>query len=259
MNSPPKKKTPATAAVRNQRPAAAPPVYRPCPTPVVLQRKTTLPGRLPHATPPDARRTPVAPPVYRPQSVPKVMQAKVAVVQPRSSSGTRVSTQIKISAPSVRAFTPLVPVNQKWPGVSRTIQRAAEEEFKPAEASEQAIAELVAADLAEVEAPPPPGGAAAMPAHDEKKDRKTKASEEMVWSDATLISKPSRKHILEELTAGDITATTKVSVVRLTVAEAARSAIQAHVKANGWKSGPGIKIEWVDADSCYKITYLGNE
>ncbi|MDQ3742879.1 MAG: hypothetical protein M3444_00565 [Acidobacteriota bacterium] len=46
-----------------------PPVYRPQPTPKVLQ---------PKAAAPQAGKTPAAPPVYRPQPVPKVLQAKMA-------------------------------------------------------------------------------------------------------------------------------------------------------------------------------------
>lgn len=51
----------------------APPVYRPQPTPKVLQRKAAGPQQKP-TTPPN--QPPVFPPVYRPQSAPGVLQAK---------------------------------------------------------------------------------------------------------------------------------------------------------------------------------------
>jgi hypothetical protein len=54
-----------------QRQPVAPPVYRPQPTPRVLQQKAlTLPGASQN------RRAPAVPPVYRPQPTPKVLQAK---------------------------------------------------------------------------------------------------------------------------------------------------------------------------------------
>ncbi len=52
----------------------APPVYRPQPTPKVLQTKNALPPT-PHR--PQPPRQPVAPPVYRPQSSPKVLLPKM--------------------------------------------------------------------------------------------------------------------------------------------------------------------------------------
>ncbi len=59
------------AAAQQARPTA-PPVYRPQPTPKVLQRKSAA------VTPPAnaAQRTPAAPPVYRPQAPPRVLQTK---------------------------------------------------------------------------------------------------------------------------------------------------------------------------------------
>lgn len=81
--------TRATAAPNAPRATtpAAPPVYRPQPTPAVLQRKEP-PGRPPlranQTTTPaaaNAARRPAAPPVYRPQPAPKVLQAKPALPQ----------------------------------------------------------------------------------------------------------------------------------------------------------------------------------
>jgi hypothetical protein len=60
--------------VTASRGPVAPPVYRPQPTPKVLQTKAakTQPERGIQT-----QRTPVAPPVYRPQSTPKSLQAKM--------------------------------------------------------------------------------------------------------------------------------------------------------------------------------------
>jgi hypothetical protein len=56
-----------------RKPAAAPPAYRPQPTPKVLQRKlATTPQTI------AGQRAPVAPPVYRPQSAPRCLQLKTA-------------------------------------------------------------------------------------------------------------------------------------------------------------------------------------
>ena len=63
-----------------KRPPAAPPVYRPQPVPKVLQRKATAQPRLSPSTQPN--RLPVAPPAYRPQPVPRVLQRKVAQGRP---------------------------------------------------------------------------------------------------------------------------------------------------------------------------------
>ena len=60
---------------------AAPPVYRPQPVPVVLQRKEPI-GRPPSPGAGSKVSTrPAAPPVYRPQPTPKVLQAKSALPQ----------------------------------------------------------------------------------------------------------------------------------------------------------------------------------
>jgi hypothetical protein len=63
---------PRLTSQSNHRPVA-PPVYRPQPTPLVLQRKGALVGQPPAAA---AKLPPPAPPVYRPQPVPKVLQTK---------------------------------------------------------------------------------------------------------------------------------------------------------------------------------------
>jgi hypothetical protein len=78
----PKSATPTKAAGM----PAAPPVYRPQPTPKVLQRKAAL-----VQTPSGvlAKRAPVAPPVYRPKQAPAPVQAKMAQQgQPSSAGGT---------------------------------------------------------------------------------------------------------------------------------------------------------------------------
>ncbi len=75
---------PQPFATAVQKPIA-PPVYRPQPTPAVLQRKLS-----PAPPPPSsmAKSTPTAPPVYSPQPVPRVLQRKQAGVQP-SVKGVR--------------------------------------------------------------------------------------------------------------------------------------------------------------------------
>ncbi|MDT4898056.1 MAG: hypothetical protein QOH25_3133 [Acidobacteriota bacterium] len=75
------------SAVGQIKPApAAPPVYRPQPTPKVLQRKVTQ-GQSGTAYGKINEKHPVTPPVYRPQPVPKVLQTKVVgSIQPKPTS-----------------------------------------------------------------------------------------------------------------------------------------------------------------------------
>jgi hypothetical protein len=66
----------------------APAVYRPQPTPKVLQTKMNVakqPGNQPFAR---SNTTPAAPPVYRPQPVPKVLQTKAAATPPSRAGQT---------------------------------------------------------------------------------------------------------------------------------------------------------------------------
>jgi hypothetical protein len=66
----------------------APPVYRPQPTPQVLQRKTAQGPVSPAGAKINPQR-PAAPPAYRPQNVPKVLQAKMAAArQPAKQTGS---------------------------------------------------------------------------------------------------------------------------------------------------------------------------
>jgi hypothetical protein len=83
----------ATSSATTVRKPVAPPVYRPQPTPKVLQTK--LAGS-PQAQTMSSRHKPTAPPVYRPQSVPKVLQRKIqAPNQPASQSKrTQVVPQV---------------------------------------------------------------------------------------------------------------------------------------------------------------------
>lgn len=62
-------------AAAPQKMPVAPPVYRPQPTPRVLQRKTAV-------QPPVVQAKPAAPPAYRPQPTPKVLQTKGAGSRP---------------------------------------------------------------------------------------------------------------------------------------------------------------------------------
>src|SRR5688500_5350248 len=77
----------------------APPVYRPQPTPKVLQRKAAVAGGA-------EGQAPVAPPVYRPQPAPKVLQPKPAEGQrplpsrPAPHPATHNILQAKASAPA---------------------------------------------------------------------------------------------------------------------------------------------------------------
>jgi hypothetical protein len=66
----------------------APPVYRPQPTPKVLQGKSTKSSQSPVA--PSAHK-PLAPPAYRPQPTPKVLQTKLAVRQVNQPGKTPVA------------------------------------------------------------------------------------------------------------------------------------------------------------------------
>lgn len=70
----------------------APPVYRPQPTPKILQTKTAT-GRQPQPQqqPAPVRNTPAPPPVYRPQPAPKVLQ-------PKSAGGARAAAELKAPA-----------------------------------------------------------------------------------------------------------------------------------------------------------------
>jgi hypothetical protein len=73
------------AAPRKKQPLPAPPVYRPQPTPKVLQRKVTDAQQCP----PRFNHPPAAPAVYRPQPVPKVLQRKAAPVQPQAAGAPK--------------------------------------------------------------------------------------------------------------------------------------------------------------------------
>jgi hypothetical protein len=90
----PQPKSGASQPKANHR--TAPPVYRPQPTPRVLQTKAARTDRPQTAQP---KHTPIAPPVYRPQPVPKVLQAKQAVAQP-STRGQ--STARPVAPPAYR-------------------------------------------------------------------------------------------------------------------------------------------------------------
>jgi hypothetical protein len=65
---------------------AAPPAYRPQPTPKVLQRKAATARPQANGV---AKKTPAAPAVYRPQPAPKVLQTKRAVPQQQTAAHLR--------------------------------------------------------------------------------------------------------------------------------------------------------------------------
>lgn len=95
MSTPRKKDTvPARSNSTAQPRIAAPPVYRPSATPVVLRKKSALPGKDQPATPPNTKKTPVAPPVYRAQPATRVTQAKVAISRPLLKNQTWAGTRI---------------------------------------------------------------------------------------------------------------------------------------------------------------------
>jgi hypothetical protein len=83
----------------------APPVYRPQPTPKVLQTK---PANRQQAGIKQSARNPAAPPVYRPQPVPRVLQTK-APAAPQSNPQTR--------------RTPVAPVAYRPQPIPRVLQR----------------------------------------------------------------------------------------------------------------------------------------
>lgn len=102
------------------RPAPqAPPVYRPQPVPLVLQRKSALPAQGRPAAPPRAAavqpaRTPKAPPVYRPE--PRHVQAKPALPpqasRPNPAAGrpaARPVVQRKVSLGDYHGGVPIGP------------------------------------------------------------------------------------------------------------------------------------------------------
>ena len=139
----------------------------------------------------------------------------------------------------VRASRPL-PVNQKWPGAG-TIQRAAE----PVAAAVEEQQEVAAAPEEKKEAPV-------------RKERKR--GEGMVWNKLVGIGLPADKHVLEQLsTSRDLGIGKKVSVVTQAVAQAARDAIEDHVREHGWVSAGAITIQWVDGDKCFKVICQGNQ
>jgi len=94
--------------LNNKKPPAAPPVYRPQPVQLVLQRKTAQTK---------------APPVYRPQPTPHVAQRKVA--QPKVAHGPNGTIQRKSAGP-LRSNSPSARLAQLRPATAlpvRTIQR----------------------------------------------------------------------------------------------------------------------------------------
>lgn len=95
----------AQAAVATKRAPVAPPVYRP--QPGVLQAKTAAP-----------RVPPVAPPVYRPQPTPKVLQRKTAASQTSHNVG-RVGVGTHVTSPR-----PAPPALKPGPGASMLPRKA---------------------------------------------------------------------------------------------------------------------------------------
>jgi hypothetical protein len=85
----PQVKTSFSTVQQMRKQPVAPPVYRPQPTPQVLQRKAVVKQS------PAGQATPVAPPVYRPQPVPKVLQLKTAHnPQPQAKQGQPVAPAV---------------------------------------------------------------------------------------------------------------------------------------------------------------------
>ena len=134
-------RSPATpAAQAGQRLMPAPPaVYRPQPTPKVLQTKTAASHKPQQGQPP---HKPQAPPVFRPQPVPKVLQAKQPDVTqrpgaqpPRAPSAPPAYRpqpvpkvlQLKESRPGSPATRPAAPSKNvaavRQPASANTIQR----------------------------------------------------------------------------------------------------------------------------------------
>jgi hypothetical protein len=99
-----------TNASQSVKRPVAPPVYRPQPTPQVLQRKVPAGLQPKVVAPQPGRAAPAAPPVYRPQPVPKVLQLK-KIGQPQSPA----------APPLVKRPQPSVPV-RSLPGQTARAQ-----------------------------------------------------------------------------------------------------------------------------------------
>lgn len=90
----------STSAAQKLSQPVAPPVYRPQPTPKVLQKKTVENHRFENT---QTRPRPVAPPVYSPQPTPKVLQTKKSpfqsVNQTTHDQQSRTTVQLKSARP----------------------------------------------------------------------------------------------------------------------------------------------------------------
>ena len=113
----PKKITPAIAQPRispslHVKHPVAPAVYRPQPTPNVLQRKTV--GNQPRT---QSGSKPVAPPIYRPQAVPKCLQAKMPDPAVKSSRPAPVAPPVYRPQPLPKALQLRKPLEQQPKGL----------------------------------------------------------------------------------------------------------------------------------------------
>ena len=96
----------STSAAQKLNQPVAPPVYRPQPTPTVLQRKTIENHRFEST---QGRPRPVAPPVYSPQPTPKVLQTKKSAFQSvnQTTHSQRSHTPVQLKAARPVASTRL--------------------------------------------------------------------------------------------------------------------------------------------------------
>jgi hypothetical protein len=119
---------PPNANATPARPAA-PPVYRPQPTPLVLQRKEAV-SRPQSGAPSPHRQTPQAPPAYRPQPTPFALQRKAAPGAQRPAPAEPPRTP---NAPSVYRPQPAPRVLQAKPNAAQSSPNASQSSPKTAQ------------------------------------------------------------------------------------------------------------------------------
>ena len=200
----------------------APPVYRPSATPVVLRKKSALPGKNQPATQSNIKRTPVAPPVYRAQPATKVTQARMATFHNKPAS--------------VQASSPPLPKNQTWAG-TRTIQRAEEQAVPP------------------VEEPPPP------PEEKGDRKQKQAAAmkwDEFVVVTPPAPKHVLEQMKLSDVGPGKLVSVVEKSVMAKAITDIGAH-VRAKGWVSGMVGAEQITIEWLDGEKCFKVTYLGNQ
>jgi len=178
-----------------------------------------------------SRKAAKAPQPYRPQPTPKCLQLKAAPGQvadqaslnkqgPAAPPAYRPQPVPKVLQRKTAAVGPLSPASRRLP-VTSSIQRAIS------------------------------------PARPSRVVQRMEVRRGMQWSEFTIISMPSPKHILEKMKLVDANGSKLISVVEQAVAEDAVQAIGAHVKSKGWQSSEDITMV-KNQDGSWEITYKGN-